>query len=469
MKCKLLGIVIVLSLLSLLAIGCTESSPGHIIVDNPDEFPAGGADDMGDVDTEAELEAALVDVVDVFTDNDGALDDDDVTLGDVQGALTNDFHNVGGVDDDVPDAGDFGAATSLDANGAINADEVDDTMVDWGTGAGQVSGADIPLDTTNFDNNLGVGDTDVQTAMETLDEVAGAGLTQEQVDDFVAALLNDADSVHTRITLTYDDADDAYDFVVDDMNDDVPDAGDFGAATSLDANGAILADEVDNTMIDWGSGAGQVDADDVAGGSVNKYVTAANVGAVSDNLDDTDASIEWEDAADLESDGSLSATTRIAVLTAAGAITDTNNGPAQTKVDGTNHDYYVCDFDAAADEIVYWDFIIPAEYTGGNITPTVYWIAAATSGAVVWSVQVLGVADSEAYDAALGAAQSVTTTTDGTAGDVNTSTISAFSPSWAAGDLVIVKLFRDADNGSDTMTGDARFLQMQISWPAGWN
>jgi hypothetical protein len=33
--------------------------------------------------------------------------------------------------------------------------------------------------------------------------------------------------------------------------------------------------------------------------------TAAAVGLASDNLDDTDASIEWEDAADLESDGAI--------------------------------------------------------------------------------------------------------------------------------------------------------------------
>ena len=48
--------------------------------------------------TEAQLETRLSDVIDVFTDNDGALDDDDVTLGDVQGACTNDFHNIGGTD-----------------------------------------------------------------------------------------------------------------------------------------------------------------------------------------------------------------------------------------------------------------------------------------------------------------------------------------------------------------------------------
>ena len=43
------------------------------------ENQASGGDDLGDVDTEAELQAALTDVTDVFTNNDGALDDDDLT------------------------------------------------------------------------------------------------------------------------------------------------------------------------------------------------------------------------------------------------------------------------------------------------------------------------------------------------------------------------------------------------------
>ena len=50
----------------------------------------------------------LTDVADVYTDNDGNLNDDDVTLADVQSATTSDFHNIGGTDDDVPESGDFG-------------------------------------------------------------------------------------------------------------------------------------------------------------------------------------------------------------------------------------------------------------------------------------------------------------------------------------------------------------------------
>ena len=42
-----------------------------------------------------------------------------------------------------------------------------------------------------------------------------ATLTQEEVDDYVDALINDADSVHTDITITYDDTDNAMDFVID--------------------------------------------------------------------------------------------------------------------------------------------------------------------------------------------------------------------------------------------------------------
>lgn len=80
-----------------------------------------------------------------------------------------------------------------------------------------------------------------------------------------------------------------------------------GVGTALTAlNGENIQDNtIDDDSIDFGSGADQVDTDDLPEGSTNKYVTAANVGAVSANLDDVDASIEWEDATDLESDGSV--------------------------------------------------------------------------------------------------------------------------------------------------------------------
>jgi len=131
-----------------------------------------------EIDTEAKLEALLGDVTNVFTNNDGALNDDDVTLADVQGACTNDFHNIGGTDDER---------------------------------------------------------------------------TQEEVDDFVNALIKDADSVHTRITITYDDVNNAFDFVVDDMNDDVPEADDY---INLSGGNAITHSPTGTLNFDGGASPG---------------------------------------------------------------------------------------------------------------------------------------------------------------------------------------------------------------------
>ena len=94
-------------------------------------------------------------------------------------------------------------------------------------------------------------------------------LSGEEVDDYVNLLLKDADSVNTRITLTYDDVNNAFDFVVDDMNDDVPDAGDFGAATDLDANGALNTGSVSDNEIDYAT----VNMDDMTNGSTNAAIT----------------------------------------------------------------------------------------------------------------------------------------------------------------------------------------------------
>jgi hypothetical protein len=75
--------------------------------------------------------------------------------------------------------GDGLAASDGGANGAytinIAPDGVDEVHIDWGTGAGQVSAADVPTDTTSFDGVLSASDTTVQAALETLDEISTGG------------------------------------------------------------------------------------------------------------------------------------------------------------------------------------------------------------------------------------------------------------------------------------------------------
>jgi len=62
-------------------------------------------------------------------------------------------------------------------------------------------------------------------------------LSEEQVEDYVGGMVTS--NTETRISVTYEDSDGTFDFVVDDMNDDVPDIGDFGNAYDLDANGTV--------------------------------------------------------------------------------------------------------------------------------------------------------------------------------------------------------------------------------------
>lgn len=101
-------------------------------------------------------------------------------INDAAGAITEfDTGALADLDTVIPTS----KAVKTYADGKITdtTDIIKDTHIDWGTGANQVSGADVPLDTTNFNNNLSGTDTNVQTAMETLDELTASG------GDWVAA------------------------------------------------------------------------------------------------------------------------------------------------------------------------------------------------------------------------------------------------------------------------------------------
>lgn len=71
-------------------------------------------------------------------------------------------------------------------------------------------------------------------------------LTEEEVEDYVGTMLG---GTETRISVTYNDVTNSIDFVVDDMNDDVPESGDFGNAADLEATGELSADVVDQSKI----------------------------------------------------------------------------------------------------------------------------------------------------------------------------------------------------------------------------
>lgn len=108
--------------------------------------------------------------VQLWTSADGTLADDSVSLADVQAACVNDFHTIGGTDDDVPELGDFGAANDLDANGDVDNDSHDHTTL-------TISGLDISAD-TNLAANSGCTLTD-----DTISAVLGTTIETGEITD----------------------------------------------------------------------------------------------------------------------------------------------------------------------------------------------------------------------------------------------------------------------------------------------
>lgn len=155
---------------------------------------------------------------------------------------------------------------------------------------------------------------------------------------------------------------------------------------------------------------------------------------------------------------------RRAILTPSGAIVPASGGAEQKQVSGTNFQYYVLAFDKDAEESAFWELILPDDYDGGTILVNLWWKSAATEGDAIFKVQVLGREEGQALDAALGSAQSVTDTTPVTAGNIAVCAPSAFSPGWSAGDYIVIKLARDATNGSDTLAVDAEVIMVVVEY-----
>lgn len=140
---------------------------------------------------------------------------------------------------------------------------------------------------------------------------------------------------------------------------------------------------------------------------------------------------------------------------AAAATFDTRNG------------HVVLDFDADANETVYFESVMPKHYAGGSLAMKLHWMAtSATSGNVRWSAAFerleangpdLDANDFQTAAAANGAANA-------TSGKltVTTLTLTALDGA-AAGDAFRIAVTRVANDGTnDTMTGDAELLAVEL-------
>jgi hypothetical protein len=129
----------------------------------------------------------------------------------------------------------------------------------------------------------------------------------------------------------------------------------------------------------------------------------------------------------------------------------------------------VWDFDDTTAEHLDFHCVLSPTYAGGGLTVRIYWSAtSATTNSCVWNAAIRRINDdgedidtSQTYDF-----NAVTATTANVSGEVKYSEITFTSgadmDSLAAGEQFVLRVKRDASNGSDNMTGDAELHSVTI-------
>lgn len=137
---------------------------------------------------------------------------------------------------------------------------------------------------------------------------------------------------------------------------------------------------------------------------------------------------------------------------------------------GTNFPASSLAFDAATKETAFWKLKV-VNYGSGNLTLTIRWAGdTATSGDIIWGCQIACITpDTDSQDVStksLATAQTVTDTHLGTtAKRVMTCSITITNlDSIAANDELFIAIYRDAAQAGDTMTGDAQFIEAELSY-----
>jgi hypothetical protein len=157
------------------------------------------------------------------------------------------------------------------------------------------------------------------------------------------------------------------------------------------------------------------------------------------------------------------------LLTATNMEPPSSNAPQFLTIHSTEQ-RAVLAFDASTDEAAAWTAIVPQGWTGTPTAVITYCMASATSGTVGLQVSVEAISDGDTVDIDASTSydtvnNSASTTVPGTAGYIDQITVTLTNnDSSAAGDLLRVKLNRDADGSAitDSATGDLYLISVEI-------
>ena len=144
----------------------------------------------------------------------------------------------------------------------------------------------------------------------------------------------------------------------------------------------------------------------------------------------------------------------------------TNGADAQqVETTATRPDMNVLDFDPSTAEYAQFSVGFPKSWNAGTVTFQVYWTPSTTNtGNCIFGLQGVSCGDSDTIDVAYGTAAEVTDAGIGTVEDQQITSESGAVTISAAGDgeQTYFQLYRDAADGSDTFTGDARVLGIRL-------
>jgi len=155
---------------------------------------------------------------------------------------------------------------------------------------------------------------------------------------------------------------------------------------------------------------------------------------------------------------------------------DANFAPVET-LTGSNISREVHSFDYTTPEFVRHEFVIPADLDStGDVVFTFPWkprVAPVVAENVVWEIESIAVATGESWDQALASKGTNVSAADTTADQITIgiATISVSTMGWVAGDTVVLRFSRDADNASDTLDtradtdDDALLFGLEIKIP----
>jgi len=139
---------------------------------------------------------------------------------------------------------------------------------------------------------------------------------------------------------------------------------------------------------------------------------------------------------------------------------------AQVETTATRPDMKVLDFDAGTAEYAQFSVAMPKSWNEGTLTYQVYWTPGSTNtGNCIFGLQAVACADSDTIDVVYGTQIEVTDAGIGTVEDqqiTSESSAMTVAGSPAAGELTYFQLLRDAADGSDTFSADARVLGVKI-------